>query len=41
GDTFWDIARQFDVRSQDIAQWNNISLNKTLQPGQKLIIKEG
>jgi len=41
GDTFWDIARQFDVRSQDIALWNNISLNKILQPGQKLIIKEG
>jgi len=40
GDTFWDIARQFDVRSKDIANWNNISLNKTLQPGQKLIIKE-
>lgn len=40
GDTFWDIARQFDVRSKDIALWNNLSLNKTLQPGQKLIIKE-
>lgn len=40
GDTFWDIARQFDVRSKDIASWNNISLNKILRPGQKLIIKE-
>jgi len=40
GDTFWDIARQFDVRSKDIAAWNNISLNKMLQPGQKLIIKK-
>ncbi len=39
GDTFWDIARQFDVRSKDIANWNNISLNKILRPGQKLIIK--
>jgi len=41
GDTFWDIARQFSVRSKDIAQWNNLSLTKMLQPGQKLIIKEG
>jgi len=40
GDTFWDIARQFDVRSKDIANWNNLSLTMILQPGQKLIIKE-
>lgn len=41
GDTFWNIARQFAVSSQDIANWNNLSLNKFLQPGQKLIIKKG
>ena len=41
GDTFWNIARQFAVSSQDIANWNNLSLNIFLQPGQKLIIKEG
>ncbi len=41
GDTFWDIARQFDVHSKDIANWNNISLDKMLRPGQKLIIKKG
>ena len=40
GDTFWDIARLFNVRSKDIANWNNISITKMLQPGQKLIIKE-
>ncbi len=40
GDTFWDIARQFDVHSKDIASWNNISLNKILKPGQKLIIRK-
>jgi len=40
GDTFWDIARQFDVHSKDIANWNNISLNKILKPGQKLIIRK-
>ncbi|KAF3981631.1 MAG: transglycosylase SLT domain-containing protein [Methylococcales symbiont of Hymedesmia sp. n. MRB-2018] len=41
GDTFWGIARQFAVKSKDIAKWNNVPLSKTLQPGQKLIIKEG
>ena len=40
GDTFWDIARQFDVTSLDIANWNKLSLNNVLQPGQKLIIKK-
>lgn len=40
GDTFWDIARQFSVRTKDIALWNNLSLSKTLRPGQKLIIKK-
>jgi membrane-bound lytic murein transglycosylase D len=41
GDTFWDIARKFDVRSKDIAYWNKLSLKKALQPGQRLIIKKG
>lgn len=41
GDTFWDIARQFRVKSKDIASWNNLSLKKALYPGQKLIIKKG
>ncbi|MCK5889640.1 MAG: LysM peptidoglycan-binding domain-containing protein [Methylococcales bacterium] len=40
GDTFWEIAKQFSVRSKDIARWNRISLAKALQPGQKLIIKK-
>lgn len=39
GDTFWEIARQFDVSSLDIANWNNLTLKNALQPGQKLIIK--
>lgn len=38
GDTFWDIAKIFSVSSIDIASWNNISLGKMLQPGQRLII---
>ncbi|MDD9888883.1 MAG: LysM peptidoglycan-binding domain-containing protein [Gammaproteobacteria bacterium] len=36
GDNLWTIARRFDLRSAEIAQWNNISLNSTLQPGQEL-----
>ena len=40
GDTFWNIARQFDVHSKDIASWNNLSLSKILYPGQQLIIEE-
>lgn len=40
GDTFWEIARQFNVDRRDIAHWNNISLTKDLQPGQRLIIEE-
>jgi membrane-bound lytic murein transglycosylase D len=41
GDTFWEIARQFDIHRKDIANWNNISLTKDLHPGQKLIVKKG
>ncbi len=40
GDTFWDIARQFSVKSKDIALWNGLSLSNILQPGQTLIIKK-
>lgn len=41
GDTLWGIARQFAVRSKDIADWNNISLTEVLRPGQRLITKQG
>ncbi len=40
GDTFWQIARKFSVSSKDLARWNQLSLNKPLYPGQKLIIKQ-
>ena len=36
GDNLWSIARRFDVKSQNIASWNNISLNSILKPGQEL-----
>ena len=36
GDNLWKIARRFDVKSRDIARWNNISLESILKPGQEL-----
>lgn len=38
GDTLWTIARKFGVRVEDIARVNGISINKTLQIGEKLSI---
>lgn len=40
GDTIWNIARQFDVSSKDLAFWNNLSLSNALYPGQKLLINK-
>jgi membrane-bound lytic murein transglycosylase D len=39
GDTLWEIARQFNVTTLDIANWNNLSVSNVLRPGQKLVIK--
>ena len=36
GDNLWTIARRFDIKSADIALWNNIAVNSILQPGQEL-----
>ena len=36
GDNLWSIARRFDLKSQDIADRNKISLNSILKPGQEL-----
>ena len=36
GDNLWSIARRFDLRSKDIAGWNNILLDSILKPGQEL-----
>ena len=38
GDTLWDIARQYNVNSRDIARWNDIAMKDTLKPGQQLAI---
>lgn len=39
GDTFWEIARRFSVRSTDIARCNHLRTSSTLHPGQRLVIK--
>lgn len=39
GDNLWSIARRFDLRSAQIASWNNISLESILQPGQELSLE--
>ena len=36
GDNLWSIARRFDLRSKDIAAWNNIPLDSILKLGQEL-----
>jgi len=38
GDSLWRIARRFDLKSQDIADWNTITLDSVLQPGQLLTL---
>ncbi|NQX87115.1 MAG: LysM peptidoglycan-binding domain-containing protein [Halioglobus sp.] len=38
GDSLWSIARQFNVSTQDLVVWNNLSAKAYLQPGQKLKI---
>ena len=36
GENLWSIARRYNIRSLDIARWNNIELSGLLQPGQVL-----
>jgi membrane-bound lytic murein transglycosylase D len=36
GDNLWSIARRYDLRSRDIASWNQIELDSILQLGQIL-----
>ncbi|WP_438970633.1 LysM peptidoglycan-binding domain-containing protein [Methylophaga sp.] len=38
GDTWWDIAREYDTDVPTLTQWNKKSNNAVLQPGQKLVI---
>jgi membrane-bound lytic murein transglycosylase D len=38
GDNLWRIARRFDLTSNEIATWNDISLDSLLHPGQMLTL---
>ncbi len=38
GDTLWDIGRQFDVATEAIRRWNQLSHGHILRPGQKLTL---
>ena len=38
GDSFWGISKRFGVTIQDISLWNDLSLTKPLQIGQKIKI---
>jgi len=39
GDNLWRIARRFQLRSAEIAAWNQIPLDELLQPGQVLDLR--
>lgn len=38
GDSLWSIAKAYQISYADLANWNNINVNDTLQTGQKLVI---
>ncbi len=40
GDSLWLISRRFGVTVGQLVEWNNISRDKHLQPGQELILKD-
>ena len=38
GDSFWDIARRFDVSVAKLTKWNGMAPGDILRPGQKLVV---
>ncbi len=38
GDTLWEIGRRFDVATEEIRGWNELSPKQILRPGQKLTL---
>ena len=41
GDTLWDIGRQFNVATRQIMDWNKLSKDHILRPGDKLTLLVG
>ncbi|MFT5446662.1 MAG: membrane-bound lytic murein transglycosylase D [Gammaproteobacteria bacterium] len=39
GDNLWSIAKRYQLRTADLARWNDIKTTDTLRPGQKLRLK--
>lgn len=38
GDTLWELSRQYDVGTRELAKWNGMAPGDFLRPGQKLVI---
>lgn len=38
GDSFWEIARKYDVSVRELAAWNGLAPHDYIRPGQKLVI---
>ena len=38
GDTFWEIARQYNVTIRELAKWNGMAPGDVLHPGDRLVI---
>jgi membrane-bound lytic murein transglycosylase D len=38
GDSFWTIARRFDVSTRQLAEWNGLAVRDPIHPGQKLVV---
>jgi membrane-bound lytic murein transglycosylase D len=38
GDTLYDIARRFSVSVSQLLNWNGLSKNDSLMPGQRLVM---
>lgn len=38
GETAWSVARKYNVSVNDLAQWNGLTGNMALRPGQRLLV---
>ncbi len=38
GDNLWDLARRYEVQVDQLTNWNGLSRNSILRPGQRLLI---
>ncbi|MEP5763131.1 MAG: LysM peptidoglycan-binding domain-containing protein [Halieaceae bacterium] len=38
GDSFWSIARRFEVSTRKLAEWNGLAVRDPIHPGQTLVV---